>query len=136
MGIEPFLVTASVNLVLAQRLGRRLCSECKVPDESLTEEALLDAGVKPEALAKGYTPYVGKGCAKCDNKGYKGRIAFYEVMVFDDVLKELVLQGASTAELKAEAIRRGMDSLRMAGLKKVGEGMSTVAEVLRITSPD
>ncbi len=136
MGVEPFLVTASVNLVLAQRLSRRICAECKIADTSVTKEALIEAGVKPEEIAKGFQPMIGKGCPKCNDTGYKGRVALYEVMVFDDILKDLVLQGCSTAELKAEAIRRGMCSLRMSGLKKVGEGVTTMAEVLRVTATD
>ena len=135
MGVEPFLVTASVVLVLAQRLGRRLCSECKEP-LNVPEESLLKAGVKPEDIAKGYQPMEGKGCPACNNTGYKGRVALYEVMIFDDVLKDLVLQGCSTAELKAEAIRLGMESLRIAGLKKVNEGVTSLKEVLRVTAAD
>ena len=136
MGVEPFLVTASVNLVLAQRLGRKLCSECKVPDPGATQESLLDAGVTPEQLKAGFQAMIGKGCSRCGDTGYKGRVALYEVMVFDEVLKDLVLQGCSTAELKSEAIRRGMQSLRMAGLKKIGEGITSMAEVLRVTAHD
>ncbi|NLN62806.1 MAG: Flp pilus assembly complex ATPase component TadA, partial [Myxococcales bacterium] len=136
MGVEPFLVSASVNLVVAQRLGRRICAECKVPDESVTKEALLEAGATPEDIARGLQPMIGQGCGKCGNTGYKGRVALYEVMVFDDTLKELVLQGCSTAELKAEAIRRGMNSLRMAGLKKLEEGVTSYEEILRVTAAD
>jgi type IV pilus assembly protein PilB len=136
MGVEPFLVTASVNMVVAQRLGRKICTECAIPDESITQEALLEAGVKPEDIAKGFQPMIGKGCSRCNDTGYKGRVALYEIMVFSDILKELVLQGASTAELKSEAIRQGMDSLRMAGLKKIGEGVTTISEVLRVTAAD
>ncbi|MBN2531227.1 MAG: type IV-A pilus assembly ATPase PilB [Deltaproteobacteria bacterium] len=136
MGVEPFLVTASVNLVLAQRLGRKLCTECKVVDPSATPESMLDAGVTEEQIRAGFQPLIGNGCAKCGDTGFKGRVALYEVMVFDEVLKDLVLQGCSTAELKMEAIRRGMQSLRMAGLKKVGEGVTSMAEVLRVTAHD
>jgi type IV pilus assembly protein PilB len=135
MGVEPFLVTASVVMVIAQRLARRLCKECKVPSD-VPRERLLEAGVKPEALAAGYTAYEPAGCPLCNNTGFKGRVALYEVMTFGDQLKEMVLQGCSTAELKAEAIRLGMESLRMAGLKKVGEGMTALAEVLRVTAAD
>jgi type IV pilus assembly protein PilB len=135
MGVEPFLVTASVVMVIAQRLGRRLCKECKVPSD-IPREQLLEAGVKPEALAAGYTPFEPVGCPACNNTGFKGRVALYEVMTFGDQLKEMVLQGCSTAELKSEAIRLGMESLRMSGLKKVGEGMTALAEVLRVTAND
>jgi type IV pilus assembly protein PilB len=135
MGVEPFLVTASVVLVLAQRLARRLCKECKVPAD-IPRERLLEAGVKPEAIAAGFKPCEPTGCPACNNTGFKGRVALYEVMVFGDQLKEMVLQGCSTAELKAEAIRLGMESLRAAGLKKVGEGMSSLPEILRVTAGD
>jgi len=135
MGVEPFLVTASVVLVLAQRLGRCLCKDCKRP-EAITPEALLAAGVRPEEIAGGFTAHEPVGCKACNDTGYKGRVAFYEVMPFSDVLKDLVLQGCSTAELKAEAIRLGMQSLRMAGLKKVGEGVTSLKEVLRVTAAD
>ncbi len=135
MGVEPFLVTASVNLILAQRLGRRLCKECAEPAE-IPDEALINAGVTPEALAAGFSPMEGKGCPACNNTGFKGRVALYEVMTFGDELKELVLQGCSTAELKSEAIALGMQTLRMAGLKKLGEGVTSLGEVLRVTAAD
>lgn len=135
MGVEPFLVTASVVLVLAQRLGRKLCTECKAPFD-IPEESLLEAGVKPEEIAAGYQPMEGTGCPACNDTGYKGRVALYEVMVFGEELKDLVLQGCSTAELKSEAIRLGMESLRMAGLRKVKEGVTSMKEVLRVTASD
>jgi type IV pilus assembly protein PilB len=135
MGVEPFLVTASVNIIVAQRLGRRICQECSKPLE-VPREALLDAGVTPEQLEDNFQPKEGAGCEICNNTGFKGRVALYEVMAFSDELKEMVLQGCSTAELKAEAIRLGMQTLRMSGLKKVGEGVTTLAEVLRVTAAD
>jgi type IV pilus assembly protein PilB len=134
MGVEPFLVTASVNLILAQRLARKICQECKVPIES-NIKALVDLGVKPDVAQK-LNLNKGAGCRVCSNTGYKGRIALYEVMPFFDPLKELVLQGASTTELKAEAIRLGMKSLRMAGIQKLIEGVTTVEEVLRVSVSD
>ncbi len=134
MGIEPFLVTASVNLVLAQRLARRICPECKTPVET-NPQALIDMGVSPEEATRAQL-YKGVGCRHCNNTGYKGRVALYEVMPFTEELKELVLQGASTAELKAEAIRLGMKTLRMAGITKMLEGVTTAEEVLRVTSAD
>jgi type IV pilus assembly protein PilB len=92
--------------------------------------------VTAEQIAAGFQPMEGEGCEVCNDTGYKGRIAFYEVMTFSDELKELVLQGCSTAELKAEAIRLGMQTLRKSGLKKVGEGVTTMKEVLRVTAAD
>jgi type IV pilus assembly protein PilB len=135
MGVEPFLVTASVNMIVAQRLARNVCKECTSADESVTELALLEAGMKPTD-AKRCTPRRGKGCRACGNTGYRGRIALYEVMVLSDPLKELLLQGASTAELKSEAIRVGMMTLRQSGLNKVVEGTTTLEEVLRVTASD
>jgi type IV pilus assembly protein PilB len=134
MGVEPFLVTASVNLILAQRLARKICSECKAPIES-NVKALVDLGVKPD-VAQALKLWKGAGCRVCSNTGYKGRIALYEVMPFFDPLKELVLQGASTTELKAEAIRLGMKSLRMSGIQKLIDGITTVEEVLRVSVAD
>ena len=134
MGVEPFLVTASVNMIVAQRLARKICKDCPVSDDVPTQ-ALVDAGMTL-ADAKKCKPKRGSGCRTCANTGYKGRVALYEVMVLTDPLKDLVLQGASTAELKGEAIRLGMCTLRRSGLNKVAEGMTTVDEVLRVTASD
>jgi len=134
MGVEPFLVTASVNLVLAQRLARRICSECKEPTEK-HPQALRDMGMSEEQIADA-TIYQGNGCGICNNSGYKGRVALYEVMPFREELRELVLQGASAAELKVEMIRQGFQTLRMAGNQKILEGMTTPEEILRTTVDD
>nr|BAL56275.1 type IV pilus assembly protein PilB [uncultured delta proteobacterium] len=134
MGIEPFLVTASVNLILAQRLARKICVDCKrevhVPPEVLRDIGFTESQIRNAKL------YKGTGCRTCGDTGYKGRIALYEVMPFTEDLKELVLQGASTAELKAAAIRGGMRTLRMAGITKCLEGITTTEEVVRVTAPD
>ena len=134
MGVEPFLITASVNLVLAQRLARRNCADCKeqVDDDP---QGLIDLGCDPE-VAKKAKLFRGKGCNTCNNTGYKGRVALYEVMRFTEDLKELVLQGASTAELKMAAIKGGMSSLRMSGISKIVDGVTTVEEVGRVTMAD
>ncbi len=134
MGIEPFLVTASVNMVLAQRLARKVCHDCKEPVER-NEQALIDMGMRPDDAARANI-FRGKGCKLCSNTGYKGRIALYEVMPFFDPLKELVLQGASGAEIKAEMIRQGVRTLRMSGITKVMEGVTTPEEILRVTVAD
>jgi type IV pilus assembly protein PilB len=134
MGVEPFLVTASVNLVEAQRLVRKICQSCKTPTETPKDELRL-LGAKDEEIDKA-TCFKGKGCDRCGGTGYKGRIAVYEVMPFTEPLRELVLQGASAIELKAEAIRQGMRTLRMAGVSKVCQGVSTVEEIGRITAAD
>ncbi len=134
MGVEPFLITASVNLVLAQRLARRNCADCK-EEVDQDPQALIDLGCDPER-AKNAKIFRGKGCNTCNNTGYKGRVALYEVMRFTEDLKELVLQGASTAELKLAAIKGGMSSLRMSGINKILDGITTVEEVARVTMAD
>ena len=134
MGVEPFLVAASVNLVEAQRLIRKICSACKEPAPTPKDELKL-LGAKDEEIDTAKCAK-GAGCNVCGGSGYKGRIAVYEVMTFIDPLKELVLQGASGAELKMEAIRNGMRTLRMSGITKVCQGTSTFDEVGRITASD
>jgi len=134
MGIEPFLVTSSVNIIVAQRLARRLCNECKRPVE-VADQALLDIGVAAEEIGS-FTVYEPVGCSACNDRGYKGRVAVYEVMPFWDGLKELVINGASTAELKQEAIRLGMLTLRMAAINKMKAGMTSIEEVVGNTAPD
>jgi type IV pilus assembly protein PilB len=134
MGVEPFLVTASVNLVEAQRLIRKLCAECKQPMPTPKDE-LRALGAKDEEIDKA-TCFKPVGCKTSKGGGYKGRIAAYEVMTFSEPLKELVLQGASATELKAEAIRQGMRTLRMSGVTKICQGVSTVEEVAKITAAD
>jgi type IV pilus assembly protein PilB len=135
MGIEPFLVTASLNLILAQRLARRLCAACKRPAENVDEQALINAGVPPEKIGA-FTLYEKVGCRDCNDRGYRGRVAIYEVMPFWDGLKELVINGASAGELKQEAIRLGMSSLRMSALAKMMDGVTTLDEVVANTAPD
>ncbi|TMB10643.1 MAG: type IV-A pilus assembly ATPase PilB [Deltaproteobacteria bacterium] len=134
MGIEPFLVTSAVNLILAQRLARKLCQECKKPVD-VPQQALLDIGVQPDE-AGSFQVFEPGGCRTCNDRGYKGRVALYEVMPLWDSVKELVINGASTAELKAEAIRLGMQTLRMAGIAKLKSGMTSIEEVVGNTAPD
>lgn len=134
MGIEPFLVCSSVNLILAQRLARKLCPVCK-KRANIDPQALREAQVPEDRIAGAEIYEPGPGCDKCNN-GFKGRVALYEVMVFGEELRSAVLQGYSTAELKAEAIRLGMQTLRMAGLNKALEGVTSIAEVCRVTAPD
>ena len=134
MGVEPFLVTASVLCIVAQRLARRICNECRQPIK-VPEQSLLDLGMPMEQV-KGVSLFKGVGCRNCADTGYKGRVALYEVMPFWDVLREMVLNGASTAEIKMEAIKAGMVSLRMAGNIKLAEGMTTIDEVVRNTAAD
>jgi type IV pilus assembly protein PilB len=131
MGIEPFLVATSVNLICAQRLVRRICANCKEELE-VPEQALVDAGYSPEE-AKKTKIYHGKGCSTCSKGGYKGRTGLYEVMEINDELRELILVGASALELKKKAIEQGMITLRRSGLIKVALGQTTMEEVLRET---
>ena len=131
MGIEPFLVATSVNLIGAQRLVRRICSNCK-EELDVPEQALVDAGYSPEE-AKKTKIYHGKGCSTCNKGGYKGRTGLYEVMEINDELRELILVGASALELKKKAIEQGMITLRRSGLTKVAAGQTTMEEVLRET---
>ena len=134
MGIEPFLVASAVNVIGAQRLARKICKDCSQPFE-LSTQAYVDAGMA-EDDARSVRSTKGTGCKVCANTGYKGRIALYEIMPMKDELRELVLAGASSTEIKREAIRLGMDSLRMSGLKKILEGMTTLEEILRVTVAD
>jgi type IV pilus assembly protein PilB len=134
MGVEPFLITASVNLVLAQRLARKVCVDCRQPVQ-LDHQLAKDFGFTDEQIARAQ-PQKGAGCRTCNGSGYKGRVALYEVMRFNDALKEMVLQGASTAELKTAAIRNGMSTLRNSGIEKVIAGVTTTEEVGRVTMGD
>ena len=134
MGIEPFLVASSVVLIMAQRLCRRVCSECKQQVE-VPEKTLIDIGFTPKQASE-VTCYQGAGCPTCSDTGYKGRIGLYEVMLIDEQIRELILEGASAAEIKQVAIENGMESLRMAGIKKLTDGQTTVDEVLRVTFGD
>jgi len=131
MGIEPFLVATSVHLICAQRLARRVCTECRQA-EDLSPQVLIDSGFTPEE-AQTAKAYKGRGCATCGNKGYKGRVGLYEVLEVTDEVRELILVGASALEIKRKAIEQGMISLRRSGLIKVAAGMTTLEEVIRET---
>ena len=131
MGIEPFLVATSVNLICAQRLVRRICQNCKEPVD-VPEQAMIDAGFTPEEV-KTTKISAGKGCSTCNKTGYKGRVGLYEVMEINDELRELILVGASALELKKKALDQGMIMLRRSGLTKVALGLTTIEEVLRET---
>ncbi|MFA5700831.1 MAG: ATPase, T2SS/T4P/T4SS family, partial [Desulfuromonas sp.] len=134
MGIEPFLVASAVNLVTAQRLGRRLCSECKEPD-NISKQALLDAGVSPDEVDD-FVCYKGRGCSNCNESGYKGRVGIYQVMPMFDEIREMVLAGANTAEIKRESMRLGVRTMRQSALLKLKEGVTSYSEVLRCTVSD
>jgi type IV pilus assembly protein PilB len=134
MGIEPFLVSSATNLILAQRLGRRICAKCK-EEAKVSHQALMDLGV-PEEQVDSVRAYKGRGCEVCLGTGYKGRIAFYEVMPVGDEIRELILIGASAGEIKKEAMRLGMMTLRQSGILRMREGVTTIQEVIRSTAPD
>jgi len=131
MGIEPFLVASSVHLICAQRLCRRVCANCKEPHPT-PPPALIHAGFTQEEAEK-VVPVKGKGCDRCNNTGYKGRVGLYEVMEVSEELRELILVGASGLELRRKAIDEGMITLRRSGLRKVMGGMTSVEEVVRET---
>jgi type IV pilus assembly protein PilB len=131
MGIEPFLVSSAVRLVVAQRLIRRLCA-CKA-QAKVPVQTLIDVGFQPEE-AKAVKIFEPNGCEKCSNTGYKGRVGLFEVMEIDEELKEQIMVGASTAELRQKAKEKGMFTLRMSGIEKIKLGMTSIDEVLRETT--
>jgi type IV pilus assembly protein PilB len=131
MGIEPFLVASSLNLICAQRLVRRICPNCK-SDHPHAAQALVDAGFTHDE-AQRIVPKKGSGCDKCNNTGYKGRVGLYEVMEVTEELRELILVGASALELRRKAVDDGMITLRRSGLQKVIDGVTTIEEVARET---
>jgi type IV pilus assembly protein PilB len=135
MGIEPFLVSSAVNCIVAQRLARRICPDCVEKDLDLGRDELLASGLNAEEI-EGFEPVKGAGCTSCSETGYKGRVAIYEVMVLTESIKDFVLNGASTAELKREAIRGGMMTLRRSALNKLLQGVTTLSEVHRVSTAD
>ncbi len=134
MGIEPFLISSAVILILAQRLVRKICMDCREPIK-VHPQLLIDLGIPPDEV-KSFQVFKGRGCAICNGTGYKGRIGLYEVMPMKEEIKELVLARASTSEIKKEAIRLGMKTLRQSGISKIKEGVTTIEEVLRSTIED
>ncbi|MFT3743733.1 MAG: type IV-A pilus assembly ATPase PilB [Pyrinomonadaceae bacterium] len=131
MGIEPFLVATSVNIIQAQRLIRRICSNCK-EEVQMPAEALVEVGFSREEAGE-LKIYKGKGCTTCNNTGFKGRVGLYEVMEITDDLRELIIIGASAMELRKKAIELGMITLRESGLHKIREGITTIEEVVKET---
>jgi type IV pilus assembly protein PilB len=135
MGIEPFLVASSVNCIVAQRLARRVCENCKEPDPEVIGEEMIRAGLSEDEASQ-TSPVKGAGCAACSDTGFKGRIAVYEVMEITEEIKDFVLNGASTVEIKREAIRGGMMTLRRSALNMLMDGTTTLSEVLRVSTSD
>jgi type IV pilus assembly protein PilB len=134
MGVAPFLVASAVNLILAQRLARRICPNCK-EDAPIAAKTLLDLGVSPNEVDS-YGPKKGGGCTNCNLTGYRGRVALYEVMPIDDTLRELILAGENSLAIKRAAMKKGIKTLRQSGMTKVAEGVTTIEEVLRVTMAD
>ena len=134
MGVEQFLIVSSVNLVAAQRLVRKVCSACKDQVE-IPREVLITVGVDP-AEAGSFPAFQGKGCPECNDTGYKGRLAIYEIMVMNDALKDAIIRGISGTDLKREAVKSGMSTLRMSAIQKVREGLTTIEETVRVTDSD
>jgi len=130
MGVEPFLITASLNLIVAQRLTRRICPKCKTPTTA-TPEVLRSV-----YLEEGDTPYIGVGCEACGFRGLKGRVALYELLEMSDTLREMIIGGATTIPIKKQAVEEGMMTLRMAGGEKIKNGITTIDEVLAVTAAD
>jgi type IV pilus assembly protein PilB len=131
MGIEPFLVATSVNCICAQRLVRRICTQC-TEDVETPPQMLMQVGYAPDEV-KTLRIKRGRGCERCNNTGYKGRVGLFEVLAFTDEIRDMILSGASSIELKRKAVEEGMVSLRMSGLQKIKEGQTTLEEVLRET---
>jgi type IV pilus assembly protein PilB len=135
MGVETFLLISSINLIAAQRLVRRICEKCKEPVE-VNPEILINLGVDSAEVGGGFSTFKGRGCGNCNGTGYRGRLAIYEVLVMHEGLKELILRNASVVELKREAVKLGMSTLRMSALQKVREGLTTIEETVRVTDTD
>ncbi|MFV1956180.1 MAG: type IV-A pilus assembly ATPase PilB [bacterium] len=135
MGVEPFLVASAVIMVVAQRLARKVCDSCKQVID-VPAKAMEDIGFTKEEVKEGITCYAGEGCNTCGGTGFKGRVALYEVMFVNDEIKDVILQGGTTFEIKEAAIRAGMMTLRMSGLHKIKDGVTTIEEVLRVTFGD
>jgi type IV pilus assembly protein PilB len=131
LGLEPFMVTAAIEGIVAQRLVRKICSKCKT-EYTPTEEQLLELDLRPDDVA-GKIFYFGKGCEFCNKTGYKGRQGLYEIMVLDDDMRDLIVKQASTQVLRAECRKRGMRPLRQSGLMAIYDGVTTIEEVVRET---
>jgi type IV pilus assembly protein PilB len=134
MGVEPFLVTASTNLLIAQRLIRVICPKCREPIQ-LSEEILNELQLDPSAT-NGLTFFKARGCYDCNETGYRGRHGVYEVMPVTSAIRELILNRAPARELKQQAVKEGMLTLRMDALEKLKRGVTSAEEVLKETAPD
>jgi type IV pilus assembly protein PilB len=134
MGVEPFLVATSVNIICAQRLVRRICVKCKAAEpHQPPAEAFLKVGFTEEEVKRGITAMKGTGCEVCGGRGYKGRVGLYEVLEMSETLKDMILTGASAIELREQAQKEGMITLRRSGCRKVLDGVTTIEEIVRET---
>jgi general secretion pathway protein E/type IV pilus assembly protein PilB len=135
MGIEPFLVSSTVEGVMAQRLVRTICAECKEPFEPQPSDLPLDY---PGVAEKNYPQVLwrGKGCRKCHQSGFRGRTGIHELLLNTDAMKELIVQRTNANQLRIEAMKNGMITLRQDGWKKVALGITTIDEVARVTAAD
>ena len=131
LGLEPFLVTATLEGIVAQRLARKICNNCK-DTYTPSEEQLMELELRPDDVV-GKTFYYGKGCENCNNTGYKGRLGIYEIMLLDDEMRDMIIKHASTQVLRLEARKRGMRTLRQSGLLAIYDGVTTIEEVVRET---
>ena len=134
MNVEPFLISDSLVLVVAQRLVRRLCKKC-MEEHKIAPEALVDIGYSPEDAEK-VKPYKAKGCGACSDTGYKGRVGLFEIMQVTNDIKDLILAKSQPKDIKEVALRNGMISLRKSGLAKIKDGVTSIEEVLRETVRD
>ncbi len=132
MGIEPFLVGTAVNLIQAQRLIRKICGQCKEELKDVPSKTLIDVGFTPEQVGT-FKLYKGRGCGVCNGTGYKGRVGLYEVMEISDGIRDIIMTGGTAVEIKRKALEEGMLTLRMSGLEKIKNGVTTIEEVLRET---
>ena len=135
MGLEAFNLIAALNCVVAQRLARRICSHCKIEDTTVTSATLIKQGLNAET-AESATVYKGKGCTRCSKTGYKGRTAIHEVLVMNDEIREAILNGASSIDIKEIAIKEGMNSLRQNAFKKLLAGEIDLVELIKNTASD
>jgi type IV pilus assembly protein PilB len=131
MGVPTFLITATIEAILAQRLVRRICTQCREP-MTPSEELILELGLQPQDIV-GHKAYHGRGCDACNNTGYKGRLGLFELMSVNDEIRDMIMANASTDDLRAAAKRMGMVTLREAGIASIYEGLTTMDEVVRET---
>ena len=131
MGVDPFLVASSLQLIVAQRLVRRICQQCREVD-TLQPSLLIEAGFSPDEVST-LVVQRGRGCTRCGGTGYKGRVGLFEVMASSEVIRKLILEGAPVSELRRQAMEEGMVTLRQTGLQMVRQGLTTVDDVIRET---